>query len=140
MKITCSILITFFLLSSCNKSNSITKLNISFRSDVPILFAQYNLTHGDYYEYYYPSIWPNGGGANFPYTSLEEISNNHYETDSIEMVSGHIGIYTKIDVSALSAGETATFEIIITDEQTGEIKYERKMETTAEYNRELIQL
>lgn len=140
MKTITTLFLSLFLVCSCNKDSLITKLNVSFRSDAPILFAQYSLTDGDYYEYYYPSNWPNGGGANFPYTSLEEISNNHYETDSIEVVSGHIGIYTKIDVSSLSAGETATYEITITDEQTGEIKYEQKVETTAEYNRELIQL
>ncbi|MGM0478368.1 MAG: hypothetical protein ACQERC_04020 [Bacteroidota bacterium] len=141
MKIVITLLIAVFLVCSCKKNNTTIDLIISFKSDAPILFAQYNVRFDDH-EFYHPSIWPNGGGVNFPYTPLEEISNNLYEVDfSVDIsVSEFLGIYTKTDVSSLSGGETASYEITIVDQQTGEIKYERTMETTAAYNRELIQL
>lgn len=146
MKIVITLFITLFLICSCKKSESTLKIKISFKSSVSILKARFGFgdEEGDYY---YPSFWPHPIGPNnysysFPNESLNEVTGNHFERVLTVTKSkvAYIGIYTKIDISSLSEGETSSYEITIVDQQTGEIKYERKMETSEEYNRELIQL
>lgn len=135
MKTTCTILFAFFMLSACNKKDLISELKISFRSDAPILIANYGVG-GDDNTYYYPPL-------NFaPTTPMDKVSNNFYEVSlSVDMsIAEFLAIYTKIDTSSLNEVETVNYEILIVDQKSGEIKYKRKMETTEEYNRELIQL
>ena len=146
MKIVITLLITLFLICSCKKEDSIIQIKVSFKSNTSILKARFGFREDDT-GYYYSESWPKLIGPNnyyyyFPNSSLDEVTENHFERILTVTKSEveYMGIYTKIDSSLLSAGETATYEITITDEQTGEIKYERKMETLVEYNRELIQL